>query len=57
MQCASGVILFRPLSLSPLSVNTFIADFMRRADLEKLAGRVAVVDPVHLRIRSPQAPE
>ncbi len=49
-----GVILFRPLSLSPLSVNAFIADFIRRTDLEKLAGCVAVVDPVHVRIRSPQ---
>jgi predicted nuclease of predicted toxin-antitoxin system len=49
-----GVILFRPLSLSPLSVNAFIADFIRRTELEKLAGCVAVVDPVHVRIRSPQ---
>jgi predicted nuclease of predicted toxin-antitoxin system len=48
-----GVILFRPLSLSPLSVNKFITDFMRRTDLEKLAACVAVVDPVHVRIRSP----
>jgi predicted nuclease of predicted toxin-antitoxin system len=49
-----GVILFRPLSLSPLSVNSFVADFIRRTDLEKLAGCIAVVDPVHVRIRSPQ---
>ncbi len=49
-----GVILFRPLSLSPLSVNAFIADIIRRPDLEKLAACVAVVDPVHARIRSPQ---
>ena len=49
-----GVILFRPLSLSPLSVNAFIADFIRRSELEKLAGCIAVVDPVHVRIRSPQ---
>jgi predicted nuclease of predicted toxin-antitoxin system len=48
-----GVILFRPLSLSPLSVNTFIADFVRRTDLEKIAGCVAVVDPVHVRVRYP----
>jgi predicted nuclease of predicted toxin-antitoxin system len=50
-----GVILFRPLSLSPLSMNDFVADFMRRTDLDKLAGCVAVVDPVHVRVRSPQA--
>jgi predicted nuclease of predicted toxin-antitoxin system len=49
-----GVILFRPLSLSPLSVNSFMADFIRRTDLEKLAACVAVVDPVHVRIRSPR---
>jgi predicted nuclease of predicted toxin-antitoxin system len=49
-----GVILFRPLSLSPLSVNAFIADFIRRTDLDNLAACVAVVDPVHVRIRYPQ---
>jgi predicted nuclease of predicted toxin-antitoxin system len=49
-----GVILFRPLSLSPLSVNAFITDFIGRTNLEKLAACVAVVDPVHIRIRSPQ---
>jgi predicted nuclease of predicted toxin-antitoxin system len=49
-----GVILFRPHSLSPLSVNAFIADFIRRTDLDKLAACVAVVDPVHVRIRYQQ---
>lgn len=48
-----GVILFRPLSLSPLSVNSFITDFVRRTDLEKLAACVAVVDPIHVRVRYP----
>jgi len=48
-----GVILFRPLSLSPLSVNTFITDFVRRTDLDKLDACVAVVDPVHVRVRYP----
>jgi predicted nuclease of predicted toxin-antitoxin system len=48
-----GVILFRPLSLSPLSVNAFITDFVRRTDLDKLAACVAVVDPVHVRVRYP----
>jgi predicted nuclease of predicted toxin-antitoxin system len=48
-----GVILFRPLSLSPLSVNDFITDFVRHTDLEKLAACVAVVDPVHVRVRYP----
>jgi predicted nuclease of predicted toxin-antitoxin system len=49
-----GVILFRPLSLGPMSVNAFIADFIRRTDLDKLAASVAVVDPAHVRIRYPQ---
>jgi predicted nuclease of predicted toxin-antitoxin system len=48
-----GVILFRPLSLSPISVNEFITDFVRRTDLDKLAACVAVVDPVHVRVRYP----
>jgi predicted nuclease of predicted toxin-antitoxin system len=48
-----GVILFRPLSLSPLSVNAFITGFIRRTDLGKLAACVAVVDPVHVRVRYP----
>ena len=49
-----GIILFRPLSLGPLSVNRFIADFMRSADLGALGGCVAVVDPGRLRVRSPE---
>jgi predicted nuclease of predicted toxin-antitoxin system len=49
-----GVILFRPLSLSPLSVNAFITDFIRGADLDKLNACVAVVDPIRVRIRSPR---
>ena len=48
-----GVILFRPLSLNPLSVNAFIIDFVRRTDLDKLAACIAVVDPVHVRVRFP----
>jgi predicted nuclease of predicted toxin-antitoxin system len=51
-----GVILFRPLSLSPLSVNAFITGFIRHTDLGKLAACVAVVDPVHVRIRYPLQP-
>jgi predicted nuclease of predicted toxin-antitoxin system len=48
-----GVILFRPFSLGPISVNAFIADFVRGADLEKLSACVAVADPVHVRVRYP----
>ncbi len=49
-----GIILFRPFSLSPLSVNRFVADFIRRTDLGKLAACVAVVDPAHVRVRHPR---
>jgi predicted nuclease of predicted toxin-antitoxin system len=49
-----GVILFRPYSLSPISVNKFIADFIHHADLNNLSACVAVVDPTHVRVRSPQ---
>lgn len=48
-----GVVLFRPISMSPHSVNAFISDFVRRTDLERLSGCVAVVDSVHTRIRHP----
>ena len=49
-----GIILFRPYSLSPISVNKFIADFIRHADLINLSACVAVVDPTHVRVRSPK---
>jgi predicted nuclease of predicted toxin-antitoxin system len=49
-----GIILFRPPSFGPLSVNKFIADFVTSADLSKLTSCVAIVDPVNVRIRSPE---
>jgi predicted nuclease of predicted toxin-antitoxin system len=49
-----GIILFRPISLGPLSVNRFIADFVRSTDLHRLTACVAVVDPVRVRVRSPE---
>jgi len=52
-----GIILFRPLSLGPLWVNRFVAEFVAAADLRRLAGCVAVVEPGRVRIRYPaQAP-
>jgi predicted nuclease of predicted toxin-antitoxin system len=48
-----GVILFRPFSLSPLSLNDFIIEFIRRTDLAKLTACVAVVDPARVRVRYP----
>jgi len=49
-----GIILFRPPSFGPLSVNTFIADFIRSADVSRFASCVAIVDPAHVRVRSPK---
>jgi predicted nuclease of predicted toxin-antitoxin system len=49
-----GIVLFRPISLGPRSVNRFIAEFIRSTDLPRLAGCVAVVDSVHVRVRTPE---
>jgi predicted nuclease of predicted toxin-antitoxin system len=49
-----GIILFRPLSMGPLSVNRLVGDFVRSTDLNRLAGCVAVVDPAQVRVRSPE---
>lgn len=49
-----GIILFRPSSYGPLTVNKFIADFVGSVILEDLARCVAVVDPTRVRVRSPE---
>jgi len=49
-----GIILFRPPSFGPLSVNKFIIDFVNSADLSELTSCVAIVDPVNVRVRSPE---
>src|SRR5450759_4001091 len=49
-----GIILFRPPSCGPLTVNKFVADFVRSANLEELASSVAIVDPTRVRVRSPE---
>jgi predicted nuclease of predicted toxin-antitoxin system len=51
-----GILLFRPLSLGPLSVNRFVADFVESTDLRPLAGCVAVVEPGRVRVRAPEPP-
>jgi predicted nuclease of predicted toxin-antitoxin system len=48
-----GVVLFRPKSFGPLSVNQFIERFFQTTDLNRLAGCVIVVDPQKVRIRRP----
>ena len=49
-----GIILFRPPSFGPLSVNKFIIDFVTSADLSELTSCVGIVDPVNVRVRSPE---
>jgi len=50
-----GVILFRPRTFGPLAVNGFVERFVRDADLEGLAGSIAVVEPHQVRARRPPA--
>jgi predicted nuclease of predicted toxin-antitoxin system len=48
-----GSILFRPVSLGPLSVNHFVERFVRSTNLSELSGCVAVVEPQGVRVRCP----
>ncbi|MGE5294315.1 MAG: DUF5615 family PIN-like protein [Solirubrobacterales bacterium] len=49
-----GIVLFRPVSLGPLSVNRFVERFVRATDLSGLSGCIAVVDPQGIRVRRPE---
>jgi predicted nuclease of predicted toxin-antitoxin system len=48
-----GIVLFRPVSLGPLSVNHFVERFARSTDLSGLSGCIAVVEPRGIRVRRP----
>jgi predicted nuclease of predicted toxin-antitoxin system len=48
-----GVILFRPRSYGPVTVNRIVGEFIRTNGLELLAGCVAVIDPDRVRVRRP----
>jgi predicted nuclease of predicted toxin-antitoxin system len=50
-----GIVLFRPASLGPLSVNRFVERFARSTDLSALSGCVAVVEPRGIRVRQPKS--
>lgn len=50
-----GIVLFRPRSLGPLTVNAFIEEFVRGSNLQDLVGCLAVVEPLRVRIRRPPA--
>jgi len=49
-----GIVLFRPRTLGPLSVNEFIVEFVRHGLPPGLVGSVAVVEPERVRIRRPE---
>ena len=49
-----GIVLFRPGSLGPITVNRFVLDFVRDQNLESFAGKVVVVEPNRIRIRGVQ---
>lgn len=48
-----GIILFRPKSNGPLSVNEFVQTFVKETDLQTLAGCNAVVENTRVRVRRP----
>ena len=48
-----GIVLVRPSSFVPLTVNRYVENFVRDTDLEKLQGCVVVVDSTKVRIRRP----
>lgn len=49
-----GIVLFRPASLGPLSVNRFVERFVRSTELSTLSECVAVVEPQRIRVRQPE---
>lgn len=49
-----GIILFRPKSLGPLTVNEFIEEFFRQTEVESLRGYLVVVDPNRTTVRWPE---
>jgi len=48
-----GIVLFRPRSLGPLTVNRFIEGFLKSANLEDFPGCIMIVDPSKVRVRRP----
>ena len=35
-----GIVLFRPVTLGPLTVNSFVVDFVRHQNLESVVGNI-----------------
>jgi predicted nuclease of predicted toxin-antitoxin system len=48
-----GIVLFRPRSYGPLSVNRFVEQFIRETNLGELDGCVVLVEPDRVRVRRP----
>jgi len=48
-----GIILFRPRSMSPLTVIQFVMRFVHETTLMNLANCVVIVDPKRIRVRRP----
>lgn len=48
-----GIVLFRPQSFGPLTVNRFIEKFVKETDFGPLAGCIVIVEPARIRIRRP----
>lgn len=46
-----GIVLFRPGSMGPLTVNAFVEVFVEATNLDDLAGCLVVVDPDRVRVR------
>lgn len=50
-----GIILFRPSSMGPGTVNRFVTANVRILDFSRLAGSLVVVEPARIRVRPPSA--
>lgn len=48
-----GMIVFRPRSFGPLSVNHAVEAFLQSTDLNLLAGCIVIVEPSRIRVRRP----
>lgn len=52
-----GIVLFRPRSMGPLSVNEYVAAFVAGTRLEDAASCLVVVDPDRVRVLRPTPPD
>jgi predicted nuclease of predicted toxin-antitoxin system len=48
-----GVILFRPRTMGPLTVNNLVLEFVRTTNLDELVECVVIVDRNKIRVRYP----